>query len=130
MDLTNSNQKPSLSEIKGKVEYRNVEFYYPSDEDKKMVLNGLSFTVEAGQKVALLGDSGCGKSTATFLLERLYDVTGGEILIDGIDISNYDIQYLRNFIGYIGQNPVLFNTSIRENIIFGNEDYIKEFGVI
>ena len=127
MDLTNSKQKPPLSEIKGKVEYRNVEFYYPSDTDKKMVLNGLSFTVEAGQKVALLGDSSCGKSTATLLLERLYDVTGGEILIDGIDIRNYDIQYLRNIIEYIGQNPVLFNTTIRENIIFGNEDYIKEF---
>ena len=128
MDLTKSKQKPPLSEIKGKIEYRNVEFYYPSDKNKKMVLNGLSFTVEAGQKVALLGDSGCGKSTATFLLERLYDVTGGQILIDGIDIREYDIQYLRNIIGYIGQNPVLFNTSIRENIIFGNEDYIKEFG--
>ena len=126
MDLTNSKEKPPLSEIKGKIEYKNVEFYYPSDTEKKMILNGLTFTVEAGQKVALLGESGCGKSTATFLLERLYDVTGGEILIDGIDIRKYDIQYLRNIIGYVGQNPVLFNTTIRENIIFGNEDYLQE----
>ena len=126
MDLTNSKEKPPLSEIKGKVEYKNVEFYYPSDSDKKMVLDGLNLTIEAGQKVALLGESGCGKSTATLLLERLYDVTGGEILIDGIDIRKYDIQYLRNIIGYVGQNPVLFNTTIRENIIFGNEDFLDE----
>jgi len=102
MDLTNSKERPPLSEIKGKVEYRNVEFYYPSDVDKKMVLNGLNLTVQPGQKIALLGESGYGKSTATLLLERLYDVTGGEILIDGIDIRNYDIQYLRDIIGYVG----------------------------
>ena len=128
MDLTNSKERPPLSEIKGKVEYRNVEFYYPSDVDKKMVLNGLNLTVQPGQKIALLGESGCGKSTATLLLERLYDVTGGEILIDGIDIRNYDIQYLRDIIGYVGQNPVLFNTTIRENIIFGGDNYLKELG--
>ena len=87
MDLTNSKEKPPLSEIKGKIEYNNVEFYYPSDSDKKMVLNGLSLTVQPGQKVALLGESGCGKTTTTLLLERLYDVTGGEILIDGIDMK-------------------------------------------
>ena len=128
MDLTNSKEKPPLSEIKGKIEYNNVEFYYPSDSDKKIVLNGLSLTVQPGQKVALLGESGCGKTTTTLLLERLYDVTGGEILIDGIDIRKYDIQYLRNIIGYVGQNPVLFNTTIRENIIFGSEDYLAELG--
>jgi len=128
MDLTNSKEKPPLSEIKGKIEYNNVEFYYPSDSDKKIVLNGLSLTVQPGQKVALLGESGCGKTTTTLLLERLYDVTGGEILIDGMDIRKYDIQYLRNIIGYVGQNPVLFNTTIRENIIFGSEDYLAELG--
>jgi len=128
MDLTNSKEKPPLSEIKGKVEYNNVKFYYPSDEDKKMVLNGLSLTIQPGQKVALLGESGCGKTTTTLLLERLYDVTGGEILIDGIDIRKYDIRYLRDIIGYVGQNPVLFNTTIRDNIIFGSEDYLNELG--
>ena len=128
MDLTNSKEKPPLSEIKGKVEYKNVEFYYPSDEHKKIVLNGLTFTVQPGQKVALVGESGCGKTTTTLLLERLYDVTGGEILIDGIDIRKYDIQYLRNIIGYVGQNPVLFNTTIRNNIIFGSENYLAEIG--
>ena len=93
-----------------------------------MVLNGLSLTIQPGQKIALLGESGCGKTTTSLLLERLYDVTGGEILIDGINIRKYDIRYLRDIIGYVGQNPVLFNTTIRDNIIFGSEDYLNELG--
>ena len=128
MDLSNSKEKPPLSEIKGKIEYNNVEFYYPADINKKMVLNGLNLSIQPGQKVALVGESGCGKSTAAMLLERLYDITGGEILLDGIDIRKYDIQYLRNLIGYVGQNTVLFDASIRENIIYGSEDYLHELG--
>ena len=127
MDLTNSTERP-LSEIRGNIEYRNVKFYYPSDIHKKMILKGINLNIEPGKKIALIGHSGCGKSTLVNLLERLYDVVDGEILLDGMDIRQYDIQYLRRIIGYVEQEPVLFNRSIRENLIFGREQYIKESG--
>ena len=128
IDLTNSTKKPPLSEIRGDIEYRNVKFYYPSDINKKMIINGINLNIESGKKIALIGHSGCGKSTLVNLLERLYEVVEGEILLDGIDIRKYDIQYLRRIIGYVEQEPVLFNRSIRENIIFGREEYLKESG--
>ncbi len=128
MDLTNSLEKPPLPLVKGKIEYRNVKFYYPSDENKKIVLEGFNMNIEPGQTIALIGESGCGKTTTSLLLERLYDVTEGEILLDGIDIRKYDIQYLRNLIGYVPQKTVLFNTTIRQNIIFGREDFLKKLG--
>ena len=129
IDYTNSIEKPPLSEIKGKIEFNNVNFYYPSDLNQKLILNGMNLNLEAGKKIALIGQSGCGKTTVVNLIERLYDITGGEILLDGIDIRKYDIQYLRNLIGYVEQEPVLFNRSIRENLIFGREKYLKELNV-
>ena len=128
MDLTESVEKPPLEDIKGKIEFNNVNFYYPSDKDKKLILNGINLNFDSGKKIALIGESGCGKTTIVNLIERLYDITGGDILLDGIDIRKYDIQYLRNLIGYVEQQPVLFNKSIKENIVFGREDYIKEKG--
>ena len=83
---------------------------------------------EAGKKIAIIGHSGSGKTTLVNLIERLYDITGGEILLDGMDIRKYDIQYLRRLIGYVEQEPVLFNRTIRENIIFGREKYLQESG--
>ena len=128
IDLTNSTEKPPLLEIRGDIKYRNVKFYYPSDINKKMIINSINLNIESGKKIALIGHSGCGKSTLVNLLERLYEVVEGEILLDGIDIRKYDIQYLRRIIGYVEQEPVLFNRSIRENIIFGREGYLKESG--
>ena len=128
MDLTNSKEKPPLSVIQGKLEFKDVKFYYPSDVDKKLILNGLNLDIQPGQKIALVGETGCGKTTATFLLERLYDVVEGEILLDGIDIRNYDIQYLRNLIGYVPQTSVIINASIRQNILFGREESLKKLG--
>ena len=128
MDLTQSIQKPPLSDIQGKIEFKNVNFYYPSDPNQKLILNGINLNFEAGKKIALIGESGCGKSTVVNLIERLYEITGGEILIDGIDIRSYDIQYLRHLIGYVEQEPILFNRSIRQNIIFGREKYLQENG--
>ena len=130
MDLTNSVEKPPLSNIQGNIEFRNVSFYYPSDEEKTLILNNINFNFEAGKKFALIGESGSGKTTFANLIERLYDVNEGEIIIDGLNIRNYDIQYLRNLIGYCEQEPILFNRSIRDNIIFGREDFIvNELGV-
>ena len=128
MDLSNSTERPDISNIKGEIKFNNVQFYYPSDTEKKLVLKGINLDIESGKKIALIGESGSGKTTIVNLIERLYDVSSGEILLDGLDIRNYDIQYLRNLIGYVEQEPVLFNRTIRENILFGREKYLKESG--
>jgi ABC-type multidrug transport system fused ATPase/permease subunit len=95
-----------------------------------MVLNDLNITIEHGKKIAIVGESGCGKSTTINLIERFYDVISGEILIDDINIKKYDINYLRDLIGYVQQEPVLFNCSIKDNIIFGRERKLVKLGDI
>ena len=121
--------RPPRDIIKGKIEFKNIEFIYPSDVNKRKVLDGLDLVFEPGQKVALVGESGCGKSTTVNLIERLYEPTAGEVLIDGINIKDYDLKYLRSLIGYVQQEPVLFNSTIKSNIIFGREELIRtEFG--
>ena len=130
IDLSNSVEKPPLSQIEGKIEFNEIRFYYPSDPNKRIILNGINLLFESGKKIALVGESGCGKSTIVNLIERLYDINEGKILIDGIEINRYDIYYLRSFIGYVQQEPVLFNKSIRDNIIFGREEYLKSIGNI
>jgi ABC-type multidrug transport system fused ATPase/permease subunit len=79
-------------------------------------------TIPATKKIALVGHSGCGKSTITNLLLRFYDVTGGSLKIDGIDIRDYNIGELRKQIGFVMQEPLLFNVSIKDNILYGNEN--------
>ena len=130
MDLSQSTEKPPLDYIQGLIEFKGVDFYYPSDPNKRIILNGIDLTFEPGKKVALVGESGCGKSTTVNLIERLYDTCGGELLIDGLDIKKYDIRYLRSLIGYVQQEPVLFNKSIRENLIFGREEQLNSLGNI
>ena len=121
--------RPPRDIVKGKIEFKNIEFIYPSDVNKRKVLDGLDLVFEPGQKVALVGESGCGKSTTVNLIERLYEPTAGEVLIDGINIKDYDLKYLRSLIGYVQQEPVLFNSTIKSNIIFGREELIRtEFG--
>ena len=130
MDLSQSTEKPPLDNIQGLIEFKGVDFYYPSDPNKRIILNAIDLTFEPGKKVALVGESGCGKSTTVNLIERLYDVCGGEVLIDGLDIRKYDIRYLRSLIGYVQQEPVLFNKSIRDNLIFGREEQLSSMGNI
>ena len=128
INLSESTLKPPKESIKGKVEFQNISFIYPSDKNKRKILDGLNLTFEPGKKVALVGESGCGKSTTVNLIERLYEPTEGTILIDGIEIQKYDLEYLRSFIGYVQQEPVLFNQTIMDNIIFGRKDLVKELG--
>ena len=90
----------------------------------------MNITIEHGKKIAIVGESGCGKSTTINLIERFYDVISGEILIDDINIKKYDINYLRDLIGYVQQEPVLFNCSIKDNIIFGRERKLVKLGDI
>ncbi|XP_055468722.1 phosphatidylcholine translocator ABCB4 isoform X2 [Psammomys obesus] len=104
--------------IKGNLEFSDVHFSYPSRPNIK-ILKGLNLKVQSGQTVALVGNSGCGKSTTVQLLQRLYDPTEGTISIDGQDIRNLNVRYLREIIGVVSQEPVLFATTIAENIRYG-----------
>lgn len=128
IDLTNSTERPPRDQVRGLIEFKDVCFYYPSDPTKRQILNNINLTIEPGKKVAIVGESGCGKSTTVNLIERLYERTGGELLIDGIDIKNYDLPYLRSLIGYVQQEPVLFNKSIKENVIFGRQQELEKLG--
>ncbi|XP_027395700.1 multidrug resistance protein 1 isoform X7 [Bos indicus x Bos taurus] len=116
---SNTGHKPD--NIKGNLEFRNVHFHYPSRNEVK-ILKGLNLKVGSGQTVALVGNSGCGKSTTVQLMQRLYDPTEGMVSIDGQDIRTINVRYLREIIGVVSQEPVLFATTIAENIRYGRED--------
>ncbi|MCQ2821118.1 MAG: ABC transporter ATP-binding protein/permease, partial [archaeon] len=129
MDFSHSFYKPPRDKVKGKIEFKNVKFFYPSDPDERPILKGLNLLFEPGKKVALVGESGCGKSTTVNLIERLYETVSGQVLIDDIDIKEYDLHYLRTMIGYVQQEPILFNRTIEDNIVFGREELIKEMNI-
>ncbi|XP_038653374.1 ATP-dependent translocase ABCB1 isoform X1 [Scyliorhinus canicula] len=107
--------------IKGNIEFKNIHFTYPTRPDVK-ILNGLSIKVLSGKTVALVGASGCGKSTTIQLLQRFYDPEAGEITVDGHDIRTLNVKWLRQHIGVVSQEPVLFATTVAENIRYGRED--------
>ncbi|XP_023535149.1 putative multidrug resistance protein [Cucurbita pepo subsp. pepo] len=113
-------KEKALSHVKGEIEFQNVYFSYPSRPDTP-VLRGFNLKVPAGKRVGLIGGSGSGKSTVISLLERFYDPTDGEILLDGHKIKRFQLKWLRSQMGLVNQEPVLFATSIKENIIFGKD---------
>lgn len=102
----------------GSIEFRNVVFSYPS-RPERTVLNAFSLCIQPGQFVALVGQSGCGKSTLIGLLERFFDPISGQILVDGQDISLLNVQSYRSCISLVGQEPVIFSGTIRENLVLG-----------
>ena len=106
------------------IQFKEVSFKYPTRD--QMVLDGMNLKIPAGAKIALVGHSGCGKSTITNLLLRFYDIIGGQIKIDGIDLNDYNPLSLRRQIGYVMQEPMLFNTNIAENIRYGKLDATDE----
>uniref|UniRef100_A0A8C2HP28 ABC-type xenobiotic transporter n=1 Tax=Cyprinus carpio TaxID=7962 RepID=A0A8C2HP28_CYPCA len=114
-----------LDIVKGNIEFKNIHFTYPSRQDVK-VLNGLNLKVMSGQTIALVGSSGCGKSTTIQLLQRFYDPQEGTVTIDGHDIRSLNVRGLRELIGVVSQEPVLFATTISENIRYGREDVTQE----
>lgn len=96
-------------------------FRYPTRKND-WVLKGLNLHIRPNETVALVGESGCGKSTTVALLLRFYDVNEGRILIDGIDVRNYDLVSLRKAMGLVMQEPTLFNYTIAENVLYGDPD--------
>lgn len=107
-----------LDKVKGDIEFLNVTFYYPSRPDVK-ILNDLNMQIKAGETTAFVGPSGMGKSTAVQLIQRFYDPSEGKVTLDGHDIRSLNIHWLRSLIGIVEQEPVLFATTIAENIRYG-----------
>ncbi|XP_059962380.1 bile salt export pump isoform X2 [Mesoplodon densirostris] len=114
-----------LDRIKGEIEFHNVTFHYPSRPEVK-ILNNLSMVIKSGEMTAMVGSSGAGKSTALQLIQRFYDPSEGMVTLDGHDIRSLNIQWLRAQIGIVEQEPVLFSTTIAENIRYGREDAMME----
>jgi ATP-binding cassette subfamily B multidrug efflux pump len=107
--------------VAGRIEFRDVDFAYRTAGNGHQVLAGVSFRIEPGQKLALVGRTGAGKSTAAILLPRLFDVGGGQILLDGRDIRDLPLGHVRRSIGFVPQDPFLFSTTVRANICFALE---------
>ncbi|XP_010015577.1 PREDICTED: bile salt export pump isoform X3 [Nestor notabilis] len=114
-----------LDKVRGEIEFHNVTFHYPSRPDVK-ILDNLNMVIKAGETTAFVGASGAGKSTTIQLIQRFYDVTDGMITLDGHDIRSLNIQWLRSQIGIVEQEPVLFATTIAENIRYGKDDATME----
>ncbi|MGZ4814941.1 MAG: ABC transporter ATP-binding protein [Terriglobales bacterium] len=110
-------------DVKGHIEFQNVSFRYPNG---RRVLNNVSFTIEPGTKAGILGPTGSGKSTLLTLLTRFYDPSGGRILLDGIDIRDLRLRDLRNQFAIVPQDPVLFSTSVAENIAFSTPNVSED----
>ncbi|KAK9479735.1 P-loop containing nucleoside triphosphate hydrolase protein [Lipomyces japonicus] len=110
-----------LQDVQGNIEFRNVTFRYPT-RLQVPVLRGLNLKVEKGQYIALVGSSGCGKSTTIGLIERFYNTLSGEILLDGIDISTLNINNYRSNIALVQQEPVLYSGTVRDNVKYGTTD--------
>ncbi|RWS02634.1 multidrug resistance protein 1-like protein, partial [Dinothrombium tinctorium] len=115
----NSNFGQRIHQMQGKIEFDGVFFTYPSRPDS-LILQGFNLTINPGETVAIVGSSGCGKSTVIQLLQRFYDPTYGRILVDGKNIKELNVGWFRDQIGTVGQEPSLFATTISENIKLGN----------
>jgi len=125
-EAINANLKTSpIEKIKGNVAFKNVAFSYPSRKEVQ-VLKDVNFNAEFGQKIAIVGPSGAGKSTISSLLLRFYDITSGEILVDGKNIHDYDLENLRGNMSIVPQDVILFGGTIRENIAYGKPDASEE----
>lgn len=109
--------------VVGEVEFRNVSFRYPDAEAD--VIHDISFTAKKGETIAFIGSTGCGKSTVINLVPRFYDVTEGEVLVDGINVKEYDEHALRNKIAYVSQKVTLFSGTIASNVAYGDNGQAK-----
>lgn len=124
-DVEDNNNKKKVTNVQGKIEFKSVKFAYP-DEPKREILSDLNLSVKAGETIALVGESGAGKSTILNLIIGFNHVTGGSILIDGENIENIDLRSLRKHLAVVPQNTILFSGTIRENITYGLPDISDE----
>ena len=108
----------SNTQIKGEIEFKNVSFMYPDASD--YVLKDISFKAKKGETVAIIGSTGCGKSTLINLIPRFYDATKGQVLVDGIDVKDYNLEALHNKLGYVPQKALLFSGTVNTNVAFGS----------
>ena len=129
--IKDGNQEQGKDGLEGEIEFKNVSFKYPDGEE--YVLKDISFTAKKGETIAFIGSTGSGKSTIINLIPRFYDVTDGEVLVDGVNVKDYKQSSLHNKIGYVSQKAVIFNGTVNENIAYGengkekiNESRIKD----
>ena len=121
----NSSEGYRKQKIEGHIRFENVTFAYPKKKDEK-ILDNLNLDIRAGDITAFVGDSGCGKSTVIQLVQRFYDPDEGKIYLDGVDLKEYNVQWLRSQFGYVGQEPSLFQGTILDNIRIGKDDATVE----
>ena len=126
IDLDDVNAKyPEKKVTEGRIEFKNVNFrYYKNSQEK--VLDQINLTIEPGQTVGIIGSTGCGKSTLVSMIPRLYDVDEGQVLVDGVNVKDYSLKNLRNGVGMVLQKNVLFSGSIKENLLWGDENATDE----
>lgn len=116
-NIVNGNLKSASKDIKGEVEFKNVSFKYPDAVD--YILKNISFKAKRGQTVAFIGSTGSGKSTLVNLIPRFYDATEGEVLIDGVNVKEYNLESLYNKLGYVSQKTVMFSGTVLSNVAYG-----------
>ena len=124
INLTDDNAENKDKKVtEGRVEFKNVSFGYSGENGRKdLVLEGISFMAEPGQTIGIIGSTGSGKTSLVQLIPRLYDVTGGEVLVDGVNVKEYSLKHLREGVGMVLQKNILFSGTIEENLRWGNED--------
>jgi len=118
MDNDSTKRRLNSESVLGKIEFKDVWFRYPTRKDD-FVLKGLNLTINPNESVALVGESGCGKSTFVNLMMRFYDPNFGQILLDGVNIAEYNLHDLRKAVSLVMQEPSIFNYSIKENVLYG-----------
>lgn len=109
-----------LTDIKGEIDLKDIYFSYPA-RPNQLIFDGFSLHVSSGTTMALVGESGSGKSTVISLVERFYDPQAGEVVIDGVNLKELKLSWIREKIGLVSQEPILFTTTIKENIEYGKE---------
>ncbi|XP_058103410.1 ABC transporter B family member 9-like [Magnolia sinica] len=128
--IDSSNEKgTTLPNVKGDIKFKHVSFKYPTRPDVQ-IFKDLCLSIPSGKRVAIVGESGSGKSTIIALLERFYDPDSGQILLDGVEIQKFKLEWLRQQIGLVSQEPVLFNDTIRANIAYGKQGEVSEDEII
>lgn len=123
VEIQNAEDAVTPAKAEGNVEFRNVEFSYTPE---RKILKDINFELKSGNSIAIVGPSGSGKSTIINLIPRLYDVCGGQVTFDGVDVRKLDLEFLRENIGIVSQETYLFNGTIRENLLYAKPDATEE----